>query len=79
MIVSKHAIVQYKRRFGKRTTSGHKIIRHIKNQINEHQLYSYRNAIGTIDIITEEFRAVIDSGRVVTITKKSAREEEQTA
>jgi hypothetical protein len=76
MIITRHAINQWKKRFGQnnRTSSGKKIAEHIRKQITDHRIHSYYNAVGTLDIITDEFRAVWDRGRVVTITRKQRSE-----
>lgn len=70
MIVSKHAIVQYKKRFGRKTSSGHRVAGHIRKEISSHRESSRINCTGSLEIITREFRAIVHHGTVITVTSK---------
>ena len=70
MKITHHAIKRYKERFGKRTTSGHNVKKHIRNKIKNSVELVYRDSGGSLNIVTDEFRAIIVNGVVTTITYK---------
>lgn len=68
MKVGKHAIRRYKQRIGRRTASRERIIKDIKNQIQNHCTKKiYNDFTGQYRVETSKFVAVCEKGTVVTI------------
>lgn len=68
MKVGKHAIRRYKQRIGRRTASKERIIKDIKNQIENHCMKKiYNHLTGQYRVETPKFVAVCEKGMVVTI------------
>jgi hypothetical protein len=68
VLISKHAVRRYRQRFGKRTTSAHRVRRHIRNKIKYDTVKAYRSKTGSYNIVTDEFVAIVRGGVVTTVS-----------
>lgn len=75
MIVTNHAIRRYRSRIGKsKRTSPQRIREHIKNQIENHAIYTYKvysvDRYGAYHVVTPTFVARCQGNRVITILER---------
>jgi hypothetical protein len=73
VLISKHAVRRYRQRFGKRTTSAHRVRRHIRNKIKYDTVKAYRSKTGSYNIVTDEFVARLSINALCTADCQSSR------
>jgi hypothetical protein len=78
--ISDHAVNRYRQRFqGARKPRKSRTRQYIRSQIQDDTRFMYRNADGSLSIVTGEFVAVMRQGVVTTVMTPSEQHERQIA